>query len=360
MGRDLPEKPTRGRSHASAWYDAKGFSDTVSYLALHHVNAKRYRCATEPDYFSKLSPASVTTLHHQGGPMSPEECVEVERDCRWPLVLRMRSYDEEGKDPTLQEGDPTYYQGMVRENLEQAIRQQLAQNASHEKMFPLTPYAATYVLSSEQQRMYEQHGFVHIPNALCDDMTARLVRLGDEAAASLTALSVSAESPAAYTSPRQIEHALASAGPQYSARAQNMREHFSTWSQLCCGLAQDVADQLLHSSSGATTLVNDTLHLGTQEESAPPDPTSGVELTLMVALEEQIVDGLSTSEYDLSFHGGEFVLDGAVSGAPLVCKVGDCVVVNSSALDKWRMAKEEKRESRRAMHKMAHVTFACG
>jgi predicted HD phosphohydrolase len=28
-----------------------GFSDTVSYLALHHVNAKRYRCAREPVCF---------------------------------------------------------------------------------------------------------------------------------------------------------------------------------------------------------------------------------------------------------------------------------------------------------------------
>ena len=330
---------------------ALGFSDTVSYLALHHVNAKRYRCATEPEYFSKLSPASVTTLHHQGGPMSPEECAEVERDRRWPLVLRMRSYDEEGKDPTLEEGDPTYYRGMVRENLEQAIRQQLAESASHEKMFPLTPHAATYVVSSEQLRMYKQHGFVHIPNALCDDMTARLICLGNEAAASLTSLSMSADSSAVCMSPRQIEHDLASAGTLYSARARNMREHLSTWNQLCCGLAQDVADQLVCSSSHAATLVNDTLYLGTQEGSAIPDPTSGMELTFMVALEEQVVDGLS-------FHGSEFVLDGEVAGAQLVCKVGDCVVVDRSALDKWRKAKQEKREGGQAMHRMAHVTFA--
>ena len=61
-----------------------GFSDVASYLALHHVNAKRYKCAKDPAYLAKLSDASVTTLRHQGGPMSEEECAEVEADPRWP------------------------------------------------------------------------------------------------------------------------------------------------------------------------------------------------------------------------------------------------------------------------------------
>ena len=61
-----------------------GFSDVASYLALHHVNAKRYQCARDPEYLAKLSDASVTTLRHQGGPMSEEECLEVEKDPRWP------------------------------------------------------------------------------------------------------------------------------------------------------------------------------------------------------------------------------------------------------------------------------------
>ena len=55
-----------------------GFSDTVSYLARHHVNAKRYLCAKDPAYYDKLTEASKITLKHQGGPMTPEECTEVE------------------------------------------------------------------------------------------------------------------------------------------------------------------------------------------------------------------------------------------------------------------------------------------
>ena len=50
-----------------------GFTDTVSYLARHHVNAKRYLCARTPGYMGKLTEASKITLKHQGGPMSEEE-----------------------------------------------------------------------------------------------------------------------------------------------------------------------------------------------------------------------------------------------------------------------------------------------
>ena len=63
------------------------------------MNAKRYLCAVDPQYNDSLSPASKTTLKHQGGPMSKEEVAEVEKDSRWPLVLRMRPHDEAGKKP---------------------------------------------------------------------------------------------------------------------------------------------------------------------------------------------------------------------------------------------------------------------
>jgi phosphonate degradation associated HDIG domain protein len=38
-----------------------------------HVAAKRYLCFAEPDYLAALSPASVTSLDLQGGPMSAVE-----------------------------------------------------------------------------------------------------------------------------------------------------------------------------------------------------------------------------------------------------------------------------------------------
>src|SRR5215831_17598572 len=52
---------------------AKHFIPEVSEPVRLHVAAKRYLCATESDYFGKLSPDSVLSLKLQGGPMSADE-----------------------------------------------------------------------------------------------------------------------------------------------------------------------------------------------------------------------------------------------------------------------------------------------
>jgi len=62
-----------------------------------HVSAKRYLCATDPTYFSKLSPASVHTLSLQGGPMSAEEVKEFRRNPFHEEAVRVRIWDEGGK-----------------------------------------------------------------------------------------------------------------------------------------------------------------------------------------------------------------------------------------------------------------------
>ncbi|MDX8453973.1 HD domain-containing protein [Mesorhizobium sp. VK9D] len=62
-----------------------------------HVSAKRYLCATDPTYFSKLSPASVHTLSLQGGPMSAEEVEEFRSNPFHEEAVRVRIWDEGGK-----------------------------------------------------------------------------------------------------------------------------------------------------------------------------------------------------------------------------------------------------------------------
>ncbi|TPJ79951.1 HD domain-containing protein [Mesorhizobium sp. B2-6-2] len=62
-----------------------------------HVSAKRYLCATDPAYFSKLSPASVHTLSLQGGPMSAEEVAEFRCNPFHDEAVRVRIWDEGGK-----------------------------------------------------------------------------------------------------------------------------------------------------------------------------------------------------------------------------------------------------------------------
>ena len=77
----------------------RGFSARVATLVGGHVDAKRYLTRTNPAYFSRLSPASVTTLELQGGPMSAEEAAVFEGDPLSEQKLRLRSWDETAKRP---------------------------------------------------------------------------------------------------------------------------------------------------------------------------------------------------------------------------------------------------------------------
>ena len=68
------------------------FPQVIHDCVRHHVAAKRYLCATDPEYLAKLSPASVHSLNLQGGPMNAEE---VHLDG----ILKVRIWDYIGKDP---------------------------------------------------------------------------------------------------------------------------------------------------------------------------------------------------------------------------------------------------------------------
>lgn len=68
----------------------------VRPLAL-HVAAKRYLCATDPDYFERLSEPSVISLRLQGGPMSPAEATAFEADPFFADAVRLRRWDEAAK-----------------------------------------------------------------------------------------------------------------------------------------------------------------------------------------------------------------------------------------------------------------------
>lgn len=71
-----------------------------------HVAAKRYLCATNPDYLENLSAASRKSLELQGGPMNAEEVAEFESNPWFKEAIRLRAWDDEGKKmvevPTLE------------------------------------------------------------------------------------------------------------------------------------------------------------------------------------------------------------------------------------------------------------------
>ena len=62
-----------------------------------HVAAKRYLCATDAQYFAKLSPASVHTLKLQGGPMSASEVTQFQSERYFTQAVRVRRWDDAGK-----------------------------------------------------------------------------------------------------------------------------------------------------------------------------------------------------------------------------------------------------------------------
>ena len=87
------------KHHEDAGADvlAPFFPPLVTDCVRYHVAAKRYLCATRPEYLSKLSTASVHTLMLQGGPMGTGEVTNFERNPHWREVIKVRIYDDTGK-----------------------------------------------------------------------------------------------------------------------------------------------------------------------------------------------------------------------------------------------------------------------
>lgn len=77
------------------------FPAVVVAAVREHVAAKRYLCATDPDYFARLSPASVHTLSLQGGPMSDDEVVAFRDHPNLDAIIRVRIWDDQAKDPAV-------------------------------------------------------------------------------------------------------------------------------------------------------------------------------------------------------------------------------------------------------------------
>lgn len=78
------------------------FPPLVHDCVRYHVAAKRYLCATDPDYLGQLSEASVLSLRLQGGPMTAAEVATFEENPHRDAIVQVRIWDDMGKDPTHQ------------------------------------------------------------------------------------------------------------------------------------------------------------------------------------------------------------------------------------------------------------------
>ena len=89
------------------------FPKLVVDCVKYHVSAKRYLCAKDPDYFSKLSDASIHSLKLQGGSMSKEEVNQFEKNPNLDQIIKVRYFDEAGKKEKMATPDFDYFVPML-------------------------------------------------------------------------------------------------------------------------------------------------------------------------------------------------------------------------------------------------------
>ena len=97
------------------------FGPDVTEPVRLHVAAKRYLCATEADYFSKLSRDSVLSLSLQGGPMSAGEVAAFAAIPQAADAVRLRRFDEQAKVKNLQTPAVDYFMPVVARCIQPAI-----------------------------------------------------------------------------------------------------------------------------------------------------------------------------------------------------------------------------------------------
>lgn len=119
---DLPDniatRDTDGKhEEIGAAYLERYFVPAVTEPGRLHVAAKRYLCATDPDYFKTLSPVSIRSLRLQGGPFTQEEVREFDALPYCEGAIRLRRCDEMGKDPDLQTPDLEFYRSHLEAGL---------------------------------------------------------------------------------------------------------------------------------------------------------------------------------------------------------------------------------------------------
>ncbi len=107
---------THDRHHEEAGAEVleEFFPVIVTDCVRYHVAAKRYLCATKPEYLGRLSAASVHSLNLQGGPMNADEIAEFERNPNVKEIVQVRYLDDAGKHADMKTPDFAHYAPMVQ------------------------------------------------------------------------------------------------------------------------------------------------------------------------------------------------------------------------------------------------------
>ncbi len=98
-----------------AGWIAKRLRPEVAEPVRLHVAAKRYLCATDPNYVALLSQASIVTMGLQGGPMSADEVLQFEKERFHRQAVRLRLWDDQGKVAGLKTPGLHEYRRLIEE-----------------------------------------------------------------------------------------------------------------------------------------------------------------------------------------------------------------------------------------------------
>lgn len=93
------------------------FKESVLAPIALHVDAKRYLCATDPDYVSQLSADSVRSLQLQGGIFDVEQAAAFIDRPYAPDAVRLRRWDDRAKTAGLPTPDYVHFAGYFSECL---------------------------------------------------------------------------------------------------------------------------------------------------------------------------------------------------------------------------------------------------
>ncbi|UWQ60275.1 HD domain-containing protein [Leisingera caerulea] len=115
---------TEDRYHEEAGAEVleQFFPSVITDCVRYHVAAKRYLCATKPEYFNRLSEASIHSLNLQGGPMNAEEVVEFEKNPNLKQIIAVRYLDEAGKREDMETPDYWHFAPMVQRMVDKHMR----------------------------------------------------------------------------------------------------------------------------------------------------------------------------------------------------------------------------------------------
>ena len=126
----MDDTEDRFHDEAGAAVLSRFFPSVIVDCVRYHVAAKRYLCATRPEYFSRLSEASIHSLNLQGGPMSKEEVAEFENNPNLEKIVQVRYLDEAGKDPDMETPDFWHFAPMVQRIVDQMAADSASATAS--------------------------------------------------------------------------------------------------------------------------------------------------------------------------------------------------------------------------------------